>query len=139
MPISEATWPTTIRKPQIAGASMQTFDTHNLYETIDGANIRVTAWRLPPSRYSCELLCYNSGELLNFEDFFITTLRAGNAWFTMPLAIGGGVRNCLCAFDGTYTTSQFGAPYNMATAGVPYRVNFDLLIYQPEMDKVPWL
>lgn len=138
MPTSEATWPSSLKKPEINGASMQTSDTHTLIETSDGPNIRQTAWNLAPQVYQCELLCKTTAQWLTFESFYIMNLRYGNAWFTIPLAIGGAARNCLVCFNGGYTVSQISQPIRYPSTSVGYRINFSLLVFQPEYDQPPW-
>jgi len=139
MPAAEASWPTELPLPEMATASLQTVDTHEIFETNDFDPIRQYRWKLFPSEFSCELLLPSGGAWAGFENFYKLTLRYGNAWFSMPLAVGGGMRNCLCAFNGGYTVTQISSPIRYPTIQIGYRINFTLLVYQPEQRKPEWL
>lgn len=143
MPGTEAAWPeASVQRPEMSSASWNAGMTHDFIEPPDGDIIRITAWRLPTTQYQCSLMLRNGNERLAFEQFFILTLRYGHAWFSINLAIGGAVRACMAHFDGAYTIEPLGnyaAFRGRPPNDIGWRANFNLAVYQPLLDRTPWL
>jgi hypothetical protein len=129
------TWPPSLPRAQIIGSGYAAQQQHMIINTNDyEPTVKIMNYR-HSLEIECEWLltkdlCYR------FESFYQTNLIFGQAWFTMPLNMGGRQRDIVCHFIEGYEMTQ------ISQGGLPilaYRATAALEVKKTINSAPPWI